>query len=106
MLLLIDINHPLYCLRCTDADDGRFLTAIDKAYYDSLSSASKKSLAFQGGPFEGEELDAFLRDPLRDQMVAMRRWDDAAKVEGIVDETPRAETYSGMIERHLERNED
>ncbi|RJE25691.1 HD domain protein [Aspergillus sclerotialis] len=84
----------------------RFLTAIDKSYYDSLSSASKKSLEFQGGPFEGEELDAFLRDPLRDQMVAMRRWDDAAKVEGIIDETPRAETYLGMIQRHLERSED
>jgi predicted HD phosphohydrolase len=48
---------------------SRYLTAIDSSYYDSLSDASKKSLAFQGGPFKGEELEIFERHPLKDEMV-------------------------------------
>ncbi|KAF9893030.1 hypothetical protein FE257_012441 [Aspergillus nanangensis] len=83
----------------------RYLTAVNNLYYDSLSSASKKSLQFQGGPFKGDELEAFDRDPLRDEMVALRLWDDAAKVEGIVDATPRAREYLDMIAAHLTAQE-
>jgi predicted HD phosphohydrolase len=62
---------------------NRYLTAMNRAYYDSLSSASQKSLAFQGGPFQGDELEKFDQDPLRDEMVSLRLWDDAAKLEGV-----------------------
>ncbi|KAJ5831709.1 hypothetical protein N7474_000020 [Penicillium riverlandense] len=79
----------------------RYLTAIDRAYYDSLSTASQKSLAFQGGPFQGDELCAFDRDPLRDEMVALRRWDDAAKLVGVEATTPRARSYLDTIVTHL-----
>ncbi|GAD98880.1 hypothetical protein ANI_1_1162024 [Paecilomyces variotii No. 5] len=79
----------------------RYLTAVDRSYHDSLSSASQKSLQFQGGPFRGDELQAFKEDPLRDQMVALRLWDDRAKVEGIEDATPRAMTYLDMMANHL-----
>ncbi|KAK1142142.1 hypothetical protein N8T08_008068 [Aspergillus melleus] len=80
----------------------RFLTAVDKSYWESLSDASKKSLEFQGGPFTGPELAVFEQDPLRDEMVALRHWDDAAKVPGIEDSTPRAREYSTLIAAHLE----
>ena len=80
----------------------RYLTAVDKAYHDSLSSASQKSLKFQGGPFEGEELLAFNRDPLRDEMVSLRLWDDQAKIPGIEGSTPRPESYLERIVSHLE----
>ncbi|KAJ5688833.1 hypothetical protein N7462_003225 [Penicillium macrosclerotiorum] len=79
----------------------RYLTAINRAYYDSLSSASQRSLAFQGGPFQGSELEEFERDPLRESMVSLRLWDDAAKLEGVEDTTPRARTYLDMITAHL-----
>jgi 2-amino-1-hydroxyethylphosphonate dioxygenase (glycine-forming) len=59
-------------------------------------------LRFQGGPFRGEELEKFERDPLKEEMVMLRRWDDQAKIVGIQEETPRAETYRDMIQRHLE----
>lgn len=85
------------------ADRSRYLTAVDLSYYDALSEASKQSLKFQGGPFEGKDLDTFEQDPLRDEMVSLRRWDDEAKIAGIEDVTPRAELYRGMIQRHLER---
>lgn len=84
--------------------NGRYLTAVDAKYYDGLSEASKQSLKFQGGPFEGDELESFEKDPLRDEMVELRKWDDRAKIVGIEDETPRAGSYQRMIESHLEAN--
>ncbi|KAL2811869.1 hypothetical protein BJX63DRAFT_443851 [Aspergillus granulosus] len=79
----------------------RYLTAVDRKYYDSLSSASQKSLAFQGGPFQGADLEEFERDPLRDDMVALRLWDDGAKLVGVESTTPRAESYLDVITAHL-----
>lgn len=79
----------------------RYLTAVNKSYYDSLSSASQKSLAFQGGPFRGDELDAFEQDLLKDEMVSLRLWDDAAKIVGIEDRTPRAHDYLELMVAHL-----
>ncbi|CZR68895.1 uncharacterized protein PAC_18796 [Phialocephala subalpina] len=80
----------------------RYLTAIDSSYYDGLSDASKQSLRFQGGPFEGEELEKFKNDPLSGDMVRMRKYDDGAKVVGIESVTPRVEGYREMMVRHLE----
>lgn len=82
----------------------RYLTAVNQSYYESLSSASQKSLAFQGGPFRGEELKAFEQDKLKDEMVSLRLWDDAAKIVGIENETPRAHDYLDLMVAHLSRN--
>ena len=79
----------------------RYLTAIDPAYYDSLSATSRKSLEFQGGSFEGKELEKFMNDPLSEEMVRLRKWEDGAKVVGIVDRTPRLSEYESLIEEHL-----
>ena len=79
----------------------RYLTAIDPAYYAALSAASKKSLQLQGGPFEGKELEIFMMDPLSEDMIRLRKWDDGAKVVGIMDETPRVGEYEALIEKHL-----
>ncbi|KAJ5959233.1 uncharacterized protein N7479_006383 [Penicillium vulpinum] len=81
----------------------RYLTAVNQGYYDSLSSASQKSLAFQGGPFRDADLKDFEEDPLRDEMVSLRLWDDAAKLEGVEAITPRAGVYLDMIIAHLLR---
>ena len=90
------------CVRCLIVDGAtRYLTAVDASYYGGLSEASKQSLRYQGGPFQGEELEDFEQDPLKDEMVKLRKWDDQAKVVGIESETPRAATYRNMIRRHL-----
>ncbi|KUJ18467.1 uncharacterized protein LY89DRAFT_642787 [Mollisia scopiformis] len=81
----------------------RYLTAIDTSYYDGLSEASKQSLKFQGGPFQGEELEQFMRHPLSEDMVKLRKWDDRAKVVGIEGSTPRVEVYRDMMVKHLEK---
>ncbi|OJJ05314.1 hypothetical protein ASPVEDRAFT_839351 [Aspergillus versicolor CBS 583.65] len=86
-------------------DAKRYLTAVSSDYMDTLSSASKKSLQFQGGPFRGEELECFRNDPLRDEMVALRLWDDAAKVPHIEQTTPRAREYLSLVVEHLQKEE-
>ncbi|KAJ5626456.1 hypothetical protein N7528_003883 [Penicillium herquei] len=84
----------------------RYLTAVNRAYYDDLSSASQKSLAFQGGPFKGSELQEFEEDPLRDEMVSLRLWDDGAKLVGVESTTPRPSAYLDMITAHLSQTDE
>jgi len=47
-----------------------------------LSDDSRRSLALQGGPHAPHEADAFEATPWWREAVALRRWDDAAKVAG------------------------
>ncbi|KZT54296.1 hypothetical protein CALCODRAFT_557043 [Calocera cornea HHB12733] len=77
----------------------RYLTAIDKSYYDGLSDASRMSLRFQGGPFTSPEVEDFERDPIFPAKVALRKWDDQAKVVGLV--VPEVDAYRPMALRHL-----
>ena len=57
----------------------RYLCAVDKAYYDDLSPASKQSLAVQGGAFDDAEAAAFIVQPYAEDAVMLRHWDDLAK---------------------------
>jgi len=64
----------------------RYLCAVESEYYDSLSPPSLQSLDLQGGPFTEGEVREFEQLPYFQDAVALRRWDDEAKVEGL--ETP------------------
>ncbi|KAF5362708.1 hypothetical protein D9758_011729 [Tetrapyrgos nigripes] len=77
----------------------RYLTAVEKGYYDALSEASKASLKFQGGPFTPDEIISFEKDPLFSEKVAMRRFDDAAKMVG--KKVPGLEAYRTVLIRVL-----
>jgi phosphonate degradation associated HDIG domain protein len=61
----------------------RFLCAIDPAYLEDLSPASRLSLSLQGGPMDEEEAASFRRNPYHEQAVRLRVWDDRAKVVGV-----------------------
>ncbi|KAG0011568.1 hypothetical protein BGZ82_002955, partial [Podila clonocystis] len=79
----------------------RYLTATDKSYYNGLSSASKASLKYQGGPFSDDQVQEFERDPLFREKVQLRLWDDKAKVVGL--HLPGLASYKDMVIRHLQR---
>ena len=79
----------------------RYLCAMDPAYYDSLSDASKKSLEFQGGPLIGKELENWRSGKWIDEMCLLRRWDDGAKVKDL--DVEGVEAYRAIIEDHLKR---
>jgi phosphonate degradation associated HDIG domain protein len=57
----------------------RYLCAVDQAYWDSLSPASKRSLELQGGVFTPDAATDFIQQPYAPQAVQLRRWDDLAK---------------------------
>lgn len=58
----------------------RYLVATDPAYYAQLSPVSVQSLERQGGPMDAEQVREFAAHPLARSAVALRRWDEAAKV--------------------------
>jgi len=57
----------------------RYLVARDEAYRARLSAASLATLAYQGGPMNGTEIDDFERHPLMVPALRLRAWDEAAK---------------------------
>ncbi|KAF2492256.1 hypothetical protein BU16DRAFT_593706 [Lophium mytilinum] len=77
----------------------KYLTAVDETYFDRLSSASKESLIGQGGKFTPEEAKAAEKDPLLQLKLAVRRWDDQAKVAGA--KTPDLESYNDLAVKCL-----
>jgi phosphonate degradation associated HDIG domain protein len=60
----------------------RYLCAVDPAYKAGLSAASMLSLGVQGGPMCAAEQAEFVAGQHFADAVALRRWDDAAKVPG------------------------
>jgi phosphonate degradation associated HDIG domain protein len=77
----------------------RYLCAVEPAYPATLSAASRLSLGLQGGPFTAAEVSEFEQDPWSGSAVAVRRWDDAAKVHGLA--VPGLEHYRRRLEAVL-----
>ncbi|KAK3672051.1 hypothetical protein LTR78_008021 [Recurvomyces mirabilis] len=77
----------------------RYLTAVDKDYYASLSQASKISFKTQGGPFDDAEILTAQQDPLLSEKIAVRRWDDLAKDPAM--QTPPLADFEDMTVRSL-----
>ncbi len=64
-------------------DAKRWLCRREPGYLESLSPDSARSLALQGGPFTEQEAQAFEALPHAQDALRLRRWDDAAKQEGM-----------------------
>jgi phosphonate degradation associated HDIG domain protein len=77
----------------------RYLTRKDPDYYDQLSEASKKTLEFQGGMMSDAETETFEKDPLFNEIVLMRKWDEQAKIQD--KPLPDLSRYRMMIMKHL-----
>ena len=61
----------------------RYLCHADPEYLKALSPSSELSLRLQGGPMTTEEAQAFLAGEFSQDAIALRRWDDEAKIEGL-----------------------
>jgi phosphonate degradation associated HDIG domain protein len=77
----------------------RYLTLREPGYFDKLSDASKKTLEFQGGPMSDEEADLLEEDFLFREIIQMRRWDEAAKLEH--QPMPSLDVFRQLIIQHL-----
>jgi phosphonate degradation associated HDIG domain protein len=63
-------------------DAKRYLCATRPEYREALSADSQRSLELQGGAFSAAEAERFMRQRHAAEAVAVRLWDDAAKVAG------------------------
>jgi [1-hydroxy-2-(trimethylamino)ethyl]phosphonate dioxygenase len=81
----------------------RFLCARDPTYLERLSPASRRSLELQGGPFTFAEISKFEGEPHYQAAVALRRWDDQAKVPAL--EVPGLNHYRSQLEATAVRQE-
>lgn len=81
------------------AEAKRYLCAVDPAYYQGLSPASRRSLEFQGGPMTAAERAAAEQHPWFPDAVALRRLDDAAKEPGRP--TRSLAHFKPLVKRHV-----
>jgi phosphonate degradation associated HDIG domain protein len=75
----------------------RYLCAVDSAYAERLSAGSTRSLQRQGGPMTADEARAFESTPGWEHAVALRRWDDAGKVDGVA--VPSFSDYEVLLRK-------
>ncbi len=78
-------------------DAKRYLCAVDKGYWETLSEASKKSLELQGGIFSDEQAENFESYRYGQEAARLRRYDDLAKTPGA--QTPDLEHYLAILQR-------
>lgn len=77
----------------------RYLCAVEPGYAESLSPASLESLTLQGGAMNPDEVRSFEQGAWANEAVALRRWDDRAKVPGLG--VPDLDHYSARITQLL-----
>lgn len=77
----------------------RYLCGTEPDYFAKLSEDSVRSLALQGGPMKPAEIALFRAEPHWQAAVKLRRYDEAAKVPGLV--VPPFADYRARIEELL-----
>lgn len=77
----------------------RYLCAVEPGYAESLSPASLESLTLQGGAMSADEVRSFEQGAWVNDAVALRRWDDRAKIPGLG--VPGLDHYSARITQLL-----
>ena len=79
----------------------RYLCAVDSAYLEKLSPASRLSLKYQGGPMTPDEIRSFESEPFHADAVALRRFDDTGKQPDW--HPPQLMSYRALLESLLQR---
>ena len=77
----------------------RYLCHAEVGYWDGLSPASKRSLELQGGIHDAADAAAFIAQHHARSAVALRHWDDLAKVPALP--TPSLGHFLPHLERSL-----
>jgi putative nucleotidyltransferase with HDIG domain len=80
----------------------RYLAGKKEKYCEKLSDASKKTLAFQGGPLSAEEIKVFELHRYYKEILQVRINDEKAKQIGL--KVPDLSYYHSKIENHISQN--
>ena len=86
-------------LGSSGAGKSTLLRSLDETYYAGLSDAWKRSFAVQGGELSRSEAMRLLALEGMDDAMALRRWDDRAKVHGV--DVPVLDAYRQVVLNHL-----
>jgi len=89
-----------WCVRL-HADAKRYLCATEPDYLDRLSSVSRQTLRLQGGIMSAADAARFAEQRWAGDAVALRRWDDEAKVVG--KPTRTLEDWAPLLRRLVAR---
>jgi hypothetical protein len=81
----------------------RYLCFKNPSYSSNLSEASVGTLKLQGGVMDDHEAKEFERSPLFASFLALRKWDEKAKVVAPTFIVPKFDTYKDMIIRAVRR---
>jgi phosphonate degradation associated HDIG domain protein len=73
----------------------RYLCATEPDYFGRLAPDSVLSLGLQGGPMSPAEVAAFRAQPEAEAAVALRRFDEEAKIEGL--KTPTVAHFMPLV---------
>ena len=79
----------------------RYLTLTNPSYFARLSPASVATLQLQGGPMTAGEAAAFGHDPLFEQKLRLRSWDEQGKLAGWA--VAPLSSYRDLLIAHLNR---
>jgi phosphonate degradation associated HDIG domain protein len=79
----------------------RYLTLKNPSYFARLSPASVATLQLQGGPMTAEEAAGFGHDPLFEQKLRLRSWDEQGKLPGWA--VSPLSSYRSLLVAHLNR---
>ena len=77
----------------------RYLCLLEAGYYSTLSPTSQASLLLQGGIMSGMEKAEFEKNIYFKEAVALRKWDDKAKIPNF--KVDNIETYRNTIQNAL-----
>jgi predicted HD phosphohydrolase len=95
----VGVSAKVSTLVARHVDAKRYLCCVNPEYHAQLSEASKTTLGYQGGPMTPDEAAAFERDELFKIIIAMRRWDEAAKVPN--KQVPTLDAYRYILEENI-----
>lgn len=79
----------------------RYLTYKDPDYYEHLSEASRITLKFQGGPMNATEAREFEANPMKEDFIKIRVWDDLGKDVGVPVLAEDLAKMKALITNHL-----
>lgn len=75
----------------------RYLCAVETQYFSTLSAGSVRSLEIQGGIMNFDEVKRFESLPGFDDAIALRRWDESAKL--LNHRSPEFSTFIPIMEQ-------
>ena len=97
----LGIPYPIPNLVENHVKVKRYLVGKNPEYYENLSSASQKTLEYQGGPMTNDEIREFESDPLFSESLVIRDYDDMGKIPNM--KIKSLDYYRGYLTSYLLR---